>query len=446
MNWSIIKLIIEREFFTRVRKKSFVVMTLLAPFLIAALMIFSVWLSVRDNQTQKIIVVDDNYPSFSILKNQPGIQFEVMDITLIQAQTLLHESDFTAVLYLPKNIVASNVGKLFVKSMPSALTQRKIEKQVEGIIEHQKLLINKIDPAVYAKIDTEFNLSPYKIGKPGDEKKVNSDQAYIGFVFGIFIYVFIIMYCSQVMRGVIEEKVNRIVEVIVSSVKPFELMLGKILGIALVGLTQFVLWGLLTLVVFMAAKGLFFQDYYNPETIQQLQMSGDIAKQFQDESLTSVNIYDPNNIINRINFPVMLSLFLFYFIGGYLFYSALFAAVGSIIDNEADTQQFMVPLTLPLLLAYIISASVIKNPDGAMAVWFSIIPFTSPVVMMVRAAVGVGGGGGIPIWQVGLSMLALVIGFIVTTYIAAKIYRTGILMYGKKASFKEVIKWIGYKN
>lgn len=447
MNWRIIKLIIGREFFTRVRKRSFWVMTVIAAIFTTALMVFSVWIKQQENQSQHIIVIDDNYPLFAHLKNESGIKYEIKsDLSLLQAQTLMHESDYTAVLYLPQNILASHSAKLFVKTLPNAFIQRKVENQIEGIIEIEKLKINNIDPEVYAKINTQFNLTPFKLNKPGEEKSINTDKALVGFIFGAFIFFFIMMYCMPVMRGVIEEKSNRIIEVIVSSVKPFEIMMGKILGIACVGLSQFTLWIVFTIVLFFSIQAVVFQDYYDPEVISQMQMTGEVAQQFQHEELGTINMYDPNNVVNKTNFLVMLSLFLFYFLGGYFLYSAMFAAVGSVIDNEAETQQFTFPLVAPLFLGYLISLYVIKNPDSSLAVWSSIIPFTSPIVMMVRAAVGVGGGEGIPYWQVALSMLLLILGFITTTFLAAKVYRAGILMYGKRPTLKEVWKWVTYKS
>ncbi len=417
-------------------------MTILGPVFTALIMILAVYLSMADQQKQKILVADDNYPVFEHLKSEPGLQYQYINISLEEAQKLFFESDFTAILYLPKNIVRSNAAKLYVKKMPGATTQRRIEKAVEKIIEEQKMLLNNIDPSVYAKINTQFNLTPYKLEKSGSEKKVHTDQAYVGFFLGIAIYVFISLYGVQVMRGVMEEKMSRIVEVLICSVKPFQLMMGKIIGIVLLGLFQLSVWITLTSIVFLILKALIFTDFYDPAQIQSLQMTDQIAQEFKQEELQAINLYDPNNIINRIQFHVIIPLFLFYFVGGYLFYAALFSAVGAIVDNESDTQQFVLPITLPLVFAYIISFSILKNPEGSMALWFSIIPFTSPVVMMVRIAIGVGGGEGLPIWELILSMLFLIAGFMVTTWFSAKLYRTGILMYGKKPTYKELWKWL----
>ena len=441
-----ISLIIQREYLSRVKKKSFILMTVLGPVLIAGLMVAVIWFGLQETEKQTILVVDDNKPVFSQLQNAPDIQFTYSDISLAQAQTLFFESSYTGILYLPENILASNAAKLYCKKQPGAIIQRRIEKQIESIIENHELKLHNIDREVYEKVNTSFNLTPYKLKESGGEEKVEEGIVWVGFIFGILIYIFIFYYGVQVMRGVIEEKTNRIIEVIISSVKPFQLMLGKIVGVALVGLTQFLLWIILTFSIVTIASATLLKDYYDPSEIISQQMTPNVMKDLQtDQGLANINFKDPNNIISRINFPLMLSMFLFYFIGGYLLYSALFAAIGSAVDNETDTQQFMLPVTLPLLLAYSISPILVENPEGPAAFWLSIVPFTSPIVMMVRIAIGVGQGG-VPIWEVGLSMLLIIVGFLFTTWLAAKIYRTGILMYGKKISYKELWKWLKYNN
>lgn len=434
-------LILQREFYTRVRKRSFLVMTILGPLITASIMILAVWLSLRDDERHKILVVDDNYPAFKNIKDEKDLIYTYANISLVQAQKMFFESDYTGILYLPKNILASNASKLYVKKMPSATAQRRIEKQVEKIIEEQKMMLNNIQPEVYAKINTTFNLTPFQLQEHGGETEINTEQAYVGYVLAMFIYIFIFMYGVQVMRGVIEEKTNRILEVMVCSVRPFQLMMGKILGLALVGLFQLLLWIVMTGILFTVLQMTFFKDYYDPSVIQHVQMTEEVAKAYETEQLTQVNLYDPNNIINRIQFSVIIPLFLIYFIGGYLLYAALFAAIGAMVDNETDTQQFILPVTVPLILAIIVSQGIVRNPEGETAFWFSMIPLTSPIVMMIRIAVGVGSGSGLPIWQVALSVCFLIGGFLLATWVGAKLYRTGILMYGKKPSYKDVWRW-----
>jgi ABC-2 type transport system permease protein len=274
----------------------------------------------------------------------------------------------------------------------------------------------------------------------------------LGFVGGMLIYFFIFMYGAQVMRGVIEEKTNRIVEVIVSSVRPIELMLGKIIGIAMVGLTQFLLWVILTLGIVTTFTALYadrIENYKMGEqamtTPGQLFPSGAVAvpdtQKGMDSLASDENIAQVMDIFFSINYGTIILMFLFYFIGGYLLYAALFAAIGSAVDNEADTQQFMLPVTIPLVFAIILGISfVLNNPDGNVAWWLSIIPLTSPIVMMIRIPFGVN-----LYTDLLPSMALLVLGFLATTWLAAKIYRTGILMYGKKVNYKELWKWLTYK-
>jgi ABC-2 type transport system permease protein len=258
--------------------------------------------------------------------------------------------------------------------------------------------------------------------------------------------MFIVIFGSQVMRGVLEEKTNRIVEVIVSSVKPFQLMTGKIIGVAMVGLTQIFLWVILTFGIYTVFTSL-YADTLNLRNqqemlIKQNTMSGIMDSSQQQAITDQINpqVDKIFSIIESINFGAIIGSFLFFFLGGYLLYSALFAAIGSAVDNETDTHQFMMPITIPLILAIIAAQFVVMNPDSSLLFWLSIIPFTSPVIMMIRIPFGV------PTLDLVLSMIFLVVGFLATTWVAAKIYRTGILMYGKKINYKELWKWIRYHD
>ncbi|PCJ86726.1 MAG: ABC transporter permease [Flavobacteriales bacterium] len=436
-------LIIKREFLTRVKKKSFIVMTILGPLLIAGLMIAVIWFGMKESDQQFVLVVDDTNPVFSELKSSASIKFEYSDMSLEQAQNIFYESDYTSILYIPENILSANTAKLYFKKQPGVITIKSVENQVENIIEEQKLLLYNVDRETYDKINTDFILDPFKLEKSGKQEAVDSSKAWVGFGFGLLIYMFIFLYGVQVMRGVIEEKTSRIIEVIISSVKPFQLMLGKIIGVAMVGLTQFLLWVILTITIVTAAQVFFFTDMMDPAV--QAQMTTEMMEQMQQSKSAQFNLNDPNNIVNRTDWGVMLGLFLFYFLGGYLLYSAMFAAIGAAVDNETDSQQFILPVSLPLIIAYTVSTMIVNNPEGPAAFWFSIIPLTSPVVMLVRVAIGIGDGG-VPYWEVGLSMGLLVIGFLLTTWLAAKIYRTGILMYGKKVNYKELWKWLRYSS
>ncbi len=442
-----IGLIIGREYLSRVKKRSFIILTLLGPLLIAGLISLVLWLAVEDEGKHKIIVVDETYPQFSKLKSNNQVSFDYAQITLDEAKLLFFESDHDGILYIPKNIIGGDLAILYFKKQPSLIVQQVIENKVQGIVEEIKLKEYKISRDDFYKVKTPLTIKPVKFSETGKEEDVQNERTFVGFMFGLLIYFFIFLYGVQVMRGVIEEKTNRIVEVIISSVKPFQLMLGKIIGVAMVGLTQFVIWIVLTITITVAIQSVILSEFYDASDLGNVQMTEEVLKASGGgENLPEeFNLLDPNNPINRVNLPLMIGLFIFYFIGGYLLYSALFAAVGAAVDSETDTQQFMIPLTLPLTLAYIMSLVIIQNPEGPVAFWFSIIPFTSPIVMLVRVAIGVGDGG-IPIWEVALSMSLLILGFLFMVWLSGKIYRTGILMYGKKVSYRELWKWLRYSN
>lgn len=438
-----VSLIIQREYLTRVKKKSFVIMTLLGPILMAALFIVPVWLAVQDEDPQNIEVVDETGLFINQLENKENMRFFYEFRSIEEAQAnLLKDETITAVLYIPKVVVSlPKTVQIFYKNQPSGRSMEYMENKIAEIIENKKLQ-DQFDLSLQdiSGLKPKVKIIASKLTEDGAERSAGSLATGVGFVAALFIYLFIFLFGVQVMRGVIEEKTNRIVEVIISSVKPFQLMLGKIIGIAMVGVTQFLLWVVLTGILIGGAQTFFEQDILSSKLQQnQIEEFSPDAKSF-DKSKKENFIAEINSNLNRINFPLILGSFLFYFLGGYLLYGAMFAAIGSAVDSESDTQQFMLPITIPLILAFIIAQIIIQNPDGQLAVWSSIIPFTSPIVMMVRIP------GGVPLWQLLLSMLSLILTFLAATWMAGKIYRTGILMYGKKASFKELGKWIFYKS
>lgn len=440
-----IGLIIKREYLTRVRKKSFIVMSLLGPLIMAGVLTFALWTSLEESEDQKILVIDDNYPFFEELEGSSKLSYDVMDVSLAKGEALLEVSDYTALLYLPKNILQSKSGQLIFKKQPSIRVQRKIEETIQQYIEISKLKEFNISEGDYQRLKAPFDLLTFQFkGVGADAEETNMLPAIVGLVFGILIYFFIFMYSVQVMRGVIEEKTNRIIEVMISSVKPFQLMMGKIIGVGAVGLTQFAIWILLTLILATSGQLLILGDKYDASSLK-TPMTDVVQQQVEEEqALNFTQLSKEDNLFNkirRINFPVMIAVFLFYFLGGYLLYSALMAAVGSAVDNDTDTQQFIFPITFPLLLAYILSFNVFENPSSDMAVWLSIIPLTSPVIMMIRVAIGIEAAD---MWQVYLSMVLLIVSFIGAVWLSGKIYRVGILMYGKKPSIREIIKWINY--
>ena len=417
-------LIIKREFLVRVKKKSFIIMTILAPILMASLIIVPVLLSDTDQQKRLIGVHDSNPEKLSSdLKDSENIHFTLLDDTEIDVfMTDPEQSNYYALL----KIDSSNFT-LYCSQQVGLNLRNSIENQLEQITERNKLKNAGINIDIIEEAKTDINIETKIISSEGNTTSSSTEASIgIGFMTGILIYMFIFMYGTMVMRGVIEEKTNRIVEIIISSVKPFQLMIGKIMGVALVGLTQFLLWIVLTIFISSVAEFMFID-------------SSEISNSLNAAD-KSVVLQEVTRLTGGIDLVLIFISFIFYFLFGYLMYSSLFAAVGSAVDAEADTQQFMLPITIPLIFSFLLIQPVMDNPDGMLAFWLSIIPLTSPIIMMARLPFGVES------WQLILSMIILVIGFIATTYLAAKIYRTGILMYGKKISYKELWKWISYKG
>lgn len=441
-----ILLIIQREYFSRVKKKSFIVMTFLTPLLIAgvyALIGFFAYKGIKDTHN-KVAIVSANKTLTEKLSSNQNVAYVYIDKSLDQAKKELNKADYDYILYLPEFSLAAPKGvELFGAKQPGMSLNRRISGDIEELIRTQKLKESGISQSDLDKLKTTVDISTKKIAETGKEEESSAGAStFIAFTAGVLMFMFIMMYGIQVMRGVIEEKTNRIIEVIVSSVKPFQLMMGKIVGIALVGLTQFMLWIVLTLAISTAAVSLFT----NKEDIKEIAASTQAQAQISGaEQITSAAPQGPVADIQKslagLDVGKIIVVFLFFFLGGYLFYSALYAAIGSAVDSETETQQFMLPVMLPLLLGYALSLSVVTNdPYGSTAFWLSMIPFTSPIAMVVRIPYGVPG------WELALSMAILAIGFITTVWIAGRIYRVGILMYGKKTTFKEMFKWFTYKN
>ena len=416
-------LIIKREFLVRVKKKSFIIMTLLAPILMASLIIVPV-LVTDSGQQKRLIGIYENTTSFAKeIEDSENIHFTVFDD--MQMDEFIKDpegSNYYALLKI------ENDSYYIYSNQQIGLNLRKsIEKQLEQISERNKLKQAGINLDIIEQAKTNINIETKIITSEGNTTSSSTEASIgIGFITGILIYMFIFMYGTMVMRGVIEEKTNRIVEIIISSVKPFQLMIGKILGVALVGLTQFILWIVLTIIISSIAEIIFFDTTEITNNLDSVDQS--------------VILNEFTRLTGGINLMLIFVSFLFYFLFGYLMYSALFAAVGSAVDAEADTQQFMLPITIPLIFSFILIQPVMDNPDGILAFWLSIIPLTSPIIMMARLPFGVES------WQLIISMILLILGFIFTTFIAGKIYRTGILMYGKKISYKELWKWLTYKG
>ena len=452
-----ILLIISREYLTRVKKRSFILLTFLVPVLIAAMYGVVGYILVNQDElsnAKKVSVVDDSGVFQNKFKNTKSLLFYYSDKKLPEVKSTFKTSGYDFILHIPKFSDDNPQGIEVISDKQANLnTVSSISEKIEEILRTRKMLQAGIDTSKLNHIKSDITIETRVLTETG-EKSSNRYAAYgVGFLFAFLIYIFIFLYGSQVMRGVIEEKTSRVIEVIISSVRPFELMMGKIIGIALVGVTQFLLWVVLSVVVTQAISRTFKMQAQTP-------MSQMGATQIKQQPSKNAHIQAPGatiaaekaqenagplatfmKAIQTVNFVFMLACFLFYFITGYLLYGALFAAVGSAVDSETETQQFMLPITLPLVFAFIISVNYVVNfPDAPLSVWLSIIPFFAPIAMIVRLPFNP------PMWQVALSMVFMILGFIGTVWLAARIYRVGILMYGKKASFKEMRKWLFFRE
>ncbi len=437
-----IGIIIKREYTTRVVKKSFILMTFLTPILFVGLIILPGWIATLQDSTEKNIVVIDRTGLYrDVLVSNDVYKFDFVDKALEDVRgDCTDRKELTALLYitddLSKNPAAAT---LYSEKQLSVELKTYIANILTKQVEEQKLAAYNIPDIKEIINESKANLeiATIKWGSDGQETEASAELALvIGMASAMLIYMFIIMYGTQVMNGVMQEKTNRIVEVIISSVRPFDLMAGKIVGIALVGLTQFLMWVVLTLVI-LAVGSLFVNGTIDLDSISNMEQLG--AMQGVSLNEAEMIMSEGYKMFASFNWLRIGLLFVVYFLGGYLLYASLFAAIGSAVDNETDASQFTMPITLPILLAIFAALYSVRSPDSSFAFWCSIIPFTSPVVMMVRLPFDV------PTWEIVLSLVVLVLSFIGTTWFAGKVYRTGILMYGKKITWREMWKWVTYK-
>ena len=415
-------LIIKREYLVRIRKKSFIVMTLLGPLLMLLVMFLPIYLTNQTQTERTVAISEQDFDLFNKLENTDYVKFVVTPVSIFSDLKLNFDDElYYALLEKKDNEIVLSSNK-----QVSLSVSNEIKSQLEKKIKQKKLVELGIDIRLLEQAKTTVVVSSQIISEDGRGQKSKTELSMaIGFISGLLIYIFIFMYGTMVMRSIIEEKTNRIVEVIISSVKPFKLMMGKIIGVSLIGLTQFILWICLTSILFFIVQA-YFGNIAEIESSQEIEMQSIMLEGLM--------------YLNHINLVEILLAFLFYFLGGYLMYGSLFAAVGSAVDAEADSQQFILPVTIPLILSFILIQPIMENPDSSLAFWMSIIPLTSPIVMMVRIPFGVAE------WEILLSILVLVGSFILSTKLAAKIYRTGILMYGKKINYKELLKWLRYNG
>ena len=443
-----ILLIIQREYLTRVKKKSFIVMTILGPVLMVLMYAGIIWAGLSSGELKKIEILDESGLFTDRFTSTKSFVYEFKKGNLETLKSELPESKSDALVLIPANILDNPKSvKIFSKKGVSLDVQSTIESTISNEIENIKLTEAGITRSTLESAKVKVSSETISLEDGGGEKKSSAVAAsIIGGIAAFLIYMAVFIYGAQVMRSITEEKTSRIVEVLISSVKPFQLMIGKIVGVALVGLTQFGLW-IVFFVVLATAGGKFMESKMkdSPQALMESQMASmpPEAKAALEENANankSDMIQKVMGAVETLPIATIIVSFVIYFLGGYLLYSSLFGAVGSAVDSETDTQQFMLPITIPIIASFMIAQFVIKDPHSSLAFWTSMIPLTSPIIMMVRIPFGV------PFWQIALSVSLLIGGFIFTTWLAARIYRVGILMYGKKVSWKELGKCIFYKG
>lgn len=423
-------LVIQREFLSRVKKKSFLLATILVPLIFPAVIAGMYYLKEENekNKEQESILL---YSQSDLIQFEDSDRFKFITVEgpIDSAKSNFAASDAFALIHVPDIDLENLDGIVFyAKSSPGLTLISSIERDVESQIRERKLLLAGLTTDQLDQLNADVSIESFNISETGDEKKNDANSTFwISYVMGFMIYIFLFAYGSQVMQGVIEEKSSKIVEVIVSTVRPFQMMLGKVVGVASVGIVQLIIWMVL-MSVFWTISISFFGIV--PDQGHQM------ADQIQE---TNSNAFF--DVLAQANWLHIVPLFLFYFLGGYLLYGALFAAVGSAVDTPADAQQFMLPIMLPIIVSLMgLFMFVFDDPEGPASFWLSIIPFTSPIVMMGRI------GFGVPIWQIFLSMALLIGGFLFTLWVAGRIYRIGILMHGTKVNYKVLAKWIMMKN
>ncbi|HTH31791.1 MAG TPA: ABC transporter permease [Lacibacter sp.] len=428
-------IIIKREYITRVRNKTFLLSTFLFPLLMFALMFGGAFIGANSKQQRKIAVDDQSGMYKNNFKDGSSVAFGYPDGV---TKSNYKEKDYEGVLVIYSSTPQkADSVRLYTEKQLGLSTDEAIKNQLQNINENKMLMERGVTRSILDSIkqqsesSSSLNYRSYQV--KGDEIKEDNKMLAlaIGYASGFIIYIVLFIYGTAVMRGVMEEKTNRIAEVMVSSVKPFQLMLGKIIGIAAVGLTQLFLW-IILIFVLSSLSSLFI----SPEVLAEAQNMNEAMPSMARNNTMALKVLEAKTTLASANWGLIIPCFIFFFLFGYLFYASLFAAVGSVVNEDPqEAQSLMLPITLPIVLGIFIMINAIQNPSGSLAVWGSIIPFTSPIVMMARIPFGV------PWWQLALSMGSIILGFLFTTWLSAKIYRTGILLYGKKVTLKEMAKW-----
>lgn len=449
-----ISIIIRREYITRVRKKSFIIMTILTPLILGSLIILPTLIMMNDDKDfKKIAVIEDGSDLFkNVIPDTKDVDYVYLEnVRVSDIKNNFEAAGYYGILYIsPEVINTPNAIQLISKNQPPIGLLDHISSSMEKEIEKQKLLAYNIQnlDEILKNVNTDVSVQTIKIDDTGATKETSTGISMaLAYICGFLMYMLVFIFGSQVMRGVIEEKTSRVVEVLVSSVKPVQLMMGKIIGIALVGLTQFMIWILLTFAITGAVKEIILKDADAMAAVQNMPQNimSETKQEAAAEQAASVSpelaefsqVFE--SAVNQ-DWILIIPSFLFYFITGYFLYASIFAAIGSAVDNETETQQFMMPVTIPIILGLMVAMGTMQNPESSLSFWFSMIPLTSPIVMVARIPFGV------PAWQLLVSMALMLVTFLLFVWMAAKVYRTGILMYGKKSSWKELWKWLRYSG
>jgi len=440
-----ILLVVQFEILRKIKNKVFILMTFLTPFIIAGFFALIFWLSMEEETEYNVLVVDETQFFIGKLQGNNYITFLYSNNSLEKCLDKLNREDVDILLYVPHNIIEGAGGtiKLFYKKTPGLAFQTMIKSQMEKLLFEHKLTANNIDPQIIHSARQTIKVITEKVNEKGEHaEQLTAFMSIFGFLSAFLMFMFIMMYGMMLFKSVVEEKNNRVIEVIVSSIKPFQLLMGKIIGIAILGIGQFIVMGVLTFGLVSIVSATLMSDVkqdYQKFVKQQkmvyekgIEANWNELEQFQGE----LQAFELLKQIEKLNFIEIAICFVLYFIGGYLFYSSLLAALGSAADSDTDAQQFTMPVTLLLMVGYFIASKMISNPDTPLSYWASFIPFTSPIIMVARLPFGV------PFMEVFISLVLLYASFILMTKFSAKIYRTGILMYGKKATWKELFKWL----
>jgi len=427
-----ILLVARQEFRNRVHKRSFLIATILIPLIFPAIFGILIYTAIQQEKssTRKVVHYIDESGLFKPVSDQ--FDFRPFNGPLEDAKRAIAHDDSFGLLYIPKFDLYRPQGIILYSTVnPGMGDIGALNGLLEHLIREAKMRDLQVDQSVLDRLSTNVNVLSVKVGESGQEQSANSVvMSGVGMLFGLLMYLFIFIYGAQIMQGIIEEKTNKVVEVIISAIRPFQLMMGKILGLASVGLLQFLIWIVLITVL---SAGLFF--FFGIDMSQGQAAGLPSAPPSQNGIAEILEVWD------QIPITFLLLTFVFYFLGGYLIYGALFAAVGSAVDIPSEAQQFMFPITIPMLISYMsLFLFILQDPHGQISIWLSIIPFTSPIAMMGRVAYGVPG------WQLALSMILLVGGFVFTTWLAARIYRVGILMHGSKVNYRVLARWFMMRN